>query len=126
MPSGDDVAQLLARIDALERRLSSQASKIGGAEPGGAPEPRAERERAAGRTRTAPEEELAGLASIESRADPPEDPSTPPATREAERSAGEDLARRRRKEALSHPNVNQALEILGGEILEIRPLGGGR
>jgi len=126
MPPGDDVAQLLARIDALERRLSSQASKIAGAEPGGTPEPQPERTPGGGRRRAAPEEEPPGLAGIESRADPPEDPSTPPATREAERSAGEDLARRRRKEALSHPNVNQALEILGGEILEIRPLGGGR
>ncbi len=31
--------------------------------------------------------------------------------------------RRRRKEALDHPAVNAALEILEGEILEIRPLG---
>ena len=38
----------------------------------------------------------------------------------------DDPAVRQRKEALSHPNVNQALEILGGEILEIRPVGGGR
>jgi hypothetical protein len=41
------------------------------------------------------------------------------------RAAGPDpLAQRRRKEALDHPAVNQALEILEGEILEIRPLGG--
>ena len=32
---------------------------------------------------------------------------------------------RRRREALSHPAVNAALEILGGEVVEIRPLGGG-
>jgi DNA polymerase-3 subunit gamma/tau len=37
-----------------------------------------------------------------------------------------DLARRRRQEALDHPAVNDALEILGGEIVEIRPVGGGR
>jgi hypothetical protein len=48
------------------------------------------------------------------------------ATPEPDGDPGEDLARRRRKEALSHPNVNQALEILGGEIVEIRPLGGSR
>jgi hypothetical protein len=48
------------------------------------------------------------------------------ATPETDGGHGEDLARQRRKEALSHPNVNQALEILGGEIVEIRPLGGGR
>jgi DNA polymerase-3 subunit gamma/tau len=37
-----------------------------------------------------------------------------------------DLARRRRQSALDHPNLNDALEILGGEIVEIRPVGGGR
>jgi DNA polymerase-3 subunit gamma/tau len=36
----------------------------------------------------------------------------------------EELRRQRQKEALNHPTVNDALEILGGEILEIRPLGG--
>ncbi len=34
-------------------------------------------------------------------------------------------ARRRRQEALGNPSVNAALEILGGEIVEIRPLGDG-
>ncbi len=34
-----------------------------------------------------------------------------------------ELARRRRQEALQHPAVNAAMEILGGEIVEIRPLG---
>jgi len=42
----------------------------------------------------------------------------------AARSAESDLGRRRRQEALDHPAVNDALEILGGEIVEIRPLGG--
>jgi DNA polymerase-3 subunit gamma/tau len=37
----------------------------------------------------------------------------------------EDLARRRRREALDHPAVNAALEILGGEVVEIKPLGAG-
>ena len=37
------------------------------------------------------------------------------------RGEGTDAARRR--EALNHPAVNSALEILDGEILEIRPLG---
>jgi len=31
--------------------------------------------------------------------------------------------RQRRREALAHPAVNAALEILGGEVVEIRPLG---
>jgi len=31
---------------------------------------------------------------------------------------------RLRREALDHPTVNRTLEILGGEVLEIRPLGG--
>ena len=34
-------------------------------------------------------------------------------------------ARRQRQEALQHPAINDALDILRGEILEIRPLGGG-
>ena len=38
-------------------------------------------------------------------------------------AAGDEEARRRRKDALDHPAVNAALEILEGEILEIRPLG---
>jgi hypothetical protein len=33
---------------------------------------------------------------------------------------------RRRREALDHPAVNAALEILGGEVVEIKPLGGTR
>ena len=37
-----------------------------------------------------------------------------------------DGARRSRQEALEHPAVNDALEILGGEILEIRSLGDSR
>jgi DNA polymerase-3 subunit gamma/tau len=41
----------------------------------------------------------------------------------APRATGPDpLAQRRRQEALNHPTVNQALEILEGEILEIKPL----
>ena len=44
----------------------------------------------------------------------------------SDRAAEESVARERRREALSHPAINTALEILGGEILEIRPLGGER
>jgi DNA polymerase-3 subunit gamma/tau len=45
--------------------------------------------------------------------------------RPATQAAGPDPdAKRRRQEALNHPAVNQALEILKGEIVEIRPLGG--
>jgi DNA polymerase III subunit gamma/tau len=48
-----------------------------------------------------------------------------PAAEGAPRAAGPDpLAQRRRQEALNHPAVNQALEILQGEIIEIKPLGG--
>jgi DNA polymerase-3 subunit gamma/tau len=43
----------------------------------------------------------------------------------ADATAESDLARRRRQEALDHPAVNDALDILGGEIVEIRPVGGG-
>jgi DNA polymerase-3 subunit gamma/tau len=42
--------------------------------------------------------------------------SAPPAARERVRS--------QRREALNHPSVNAALEILEGEIVDIRPLGG--
>ena len=42
--------------------------------------------------------------------------------RAAPAEAEEDL-RRRRRDALAHPAVNAALEILGGEVLEIRTLG---
>jgi DNA polymerase-3 subunit gamma/tau len=39
-------------------------------------------------------------------------------------NGGSETARKRRQEALSHPAVNAALEVLGAEIVEIRPLGG--
>jgi hypothetical protein len=39
--------------------------------------------------------------------------------------ADEEAVRKRRREALAHPAVNTALEILGGEVLEIRTLGDG-
>ena len=45
--------------------------------------------------------------------------------RPAGRRQDEEDARRRRKAALDHPVVNATLEILEGEILEIRPLGSG-
>jgi len=202
MPPGDDVAKLLAKIDALERRLSSEASGTPGSGSGGTLELEAPPAPAASRRRAKPKAEPSGTAGSESRPPLPEDPSTPPAiiydrlcalaqernrglfaalegghlvareegriqielptsvatrrlqgrigeleevcerlfgrptkvtltarenaTPRPEHGPGQDRARRQRKEALSHPNVNQALEILGGEIVEIRPLGGGR
>jgi len=42
----------------------------------------------------------------------------------AAKAADGELARKRRQDALAHPAVNAALEILGAEIGEIRPLGG--
>jgi DNA polymerase-3 subunit gamma/tau len=39
--------------------------------------------------------------------------------------AGEEAIRQRRRDALAHPAVNTALEILGGEVVEIRTLGDG-
>jgi hypothetical protein len=53
-----------------------------------------------------------------------EDGTAPPAARVGP-PRDSDLARRRRQDALRHPSVNRALEILGGEIVDIRPLGGG-
>jgi hypothetical protein len=60
----------------------------------------------------------------------PEAPAAPrPAAALGARSprsdAEEEAARRRRREALDHPAVNAALEILGGDVVEIRPLGAG-
>jgi DNA polymerase-3 subunit gamma/tau len=53
------------------------------------------------------------------------DASSAAAGASAARSSGDgELARKRRQEALAHPAVNAALEILGGEIDEIRTLGG--
>jgi DNA polymerase-3 subunit gamma/tau len=52
----------------------------------------------------------------------PDAPAAPPVERS---EADEEHLRRRRREALDHPAVNAALEILGGEVLEIRPLGTG-
>jgi DNA polymerase-3 subunit gamma/tau len=37
-----------------------------------------------------------------------------------------EIARQRRQAALNHPSVNVAMEVLGGEIVDIRPVGGGR
>ena len=36
--------------------------------------------------------------------------------------ADSDLAKRRTQEALRHPGINDALELLGGEIVDIRPI----
>jgi DNA polymerase-3 subunit gamma/tau len=201
MPPGDDVAQLLARIDALERRLSGRPTETPGSGTGGG-EPQAPRARDPSRGRAETSAKPTGTAGTESGVDLPEDPGTPPpivydrlralarerdrglfadleggrlvareegririelptdvAARRLQSRIGEleevserffgrptqvtltardrdtsgpengpeeDRARQQRKDALSHPNVNQALEILGGEIVEIRPLGGGR
>ena len=51
--------------------------------------------------------------------------ATPEAPSIAQASSAEAL-RRVRQQALSHPAVNAALEVLEGEIVEIRPLGGSR
>jgi hypothetical protein len=49
----------------------------------------------------------------------------PPGAAAPRSDADEETARRRKREALDHPAVNAALEILGGDVVEIRPLGGG-
>ena len=48
-----------------------------------------------------------------------------PAQAAAKAAGDSELARKRRQDALAHPAVNAALEILGAEIDEIRPLGSG-
>ncbi len=51
----------------------------------------------------------------------------PPAAASAENGAPDpELLRQRRQDALNDPAVGRALEILGADIVEIRPLGGGR
>jgi DNA polymerase III subunit gamma/tau len=37
-----------------------------------------------------------------------------------------EVVRQRRQAALNHPSVNVAMEVLGGEIVDIRPVGGGQ
>jgi DNA polymerase-3 subunit gamma/tau len=59
---------------------------------------------------------------------PPDEPPAPhPAAalgaRAPRSDADEEAARRRRRAALDHPAVNAALEILGGDVVDIRPLG---
>jgi DNA polymerase-3 subunit gamma/tau len=47
----------------------------------------------------------------------------PSSAAQGARAATKEAAESRRRDALNHPAVNEALEILDGEILEIRPLG---
>ncbi|HKJ25854.1 MAG TPA: hypothetical protein VKB65_13600, partial [Myxococcota bacterium] len=51
-------------------------------------------------------------------------PGAGPAPRPAVPPPDSDLARRRRADALRHAGINDAIDVLGGEILEIRPLTG--
>jgi DNA polymerase-3 subunit gamma/tau len=55
-----------------------------------------------------------------------EDDAPAAAATSAGTAAQNDAARQRKKEALEDPAVGRALEILGADIVEIRPLGGGR
>ena len=54
----------------------------------------------------------------------PDGGTATPAAQSAGPPPDSDLARKRKADALKHPGVNEALDILGGEILDIRPLGG--
>jgi DNA polymerase-3 subunit gamma/tau len=217
MPDGDDVARLLVRLDALEKRLTGADGAEGGAPPeasGSAPATGKPRSGPARRSEAAPADASASRAqrAQASRSEPPasEDervgeriPSGPlaaaldrlrafaranqpgifaaldgaellertadqlrirvpepfAARRLRERqdavdalaasffgratrvviedapgaaadgagaAAQSDAARQRRQEALNDPAVGRALEILGADIVEIRPLGGGR
>jgi DNA polymerase-3 subunit gamma/tau len=77
LPASDDVGALLARLDALERRLAGGVSGGppggGAASPGGGPAPGAPARRAAGRGR-------AEGSSAEARAEPPRAAAAPTAT----------------------------------------------
>jgi DNA polymerase-3 subunit gamma/tau len=204
MPDGDDVGRLLARLDALERRLAGGGGAEGGAPPAaGGPAPAAKPGRSSGgagprRSESAPAEgdatpatppgPDAPLAAVLDRlrafartAEPGifaaldgaelversderlcirvSEPFAARRLRErqgaldalaagffgrpAVRVAIEDApaagsapargaapsgeaARQRRQEALNDPAVGRALDILGADIVEIRPLGGNR
>jgi len=204
MPAADDVAQLLGRLDALERKLGSGsgAGSEGGAPPGaptGSLEEKARRprraapaENAAPAIPQAPEaaqsgadaplpvvfdrlrafareqspaihaalgggrlvergesglriavaerfaadrlrEKSAQLEQIASRffgcPTPVRieiDEGAPPDDVDGAPRADPEALRRRRQAAINNPGVGRALEIMRGEILEIRPLGGGR
>jgi DNA polymerase III subunit gamma/tau len=199
MPDGDDVGRLLARLDALERRLAGEGGADGGAPPaaasGSAP--------ASGKPRAGPARRSDAAPPEDARPAPP-DADAPPAAvldrlrafaratepsifaaldgaelversderlrirvpeqfaarRLRERQTGLDAlaasffgratrvqiedtpaggsvpapgaapsgetARQRKQEALNDPAVGRALEILGADIVEIRPLGGDR
>jgi DNA polymerase-3 subunit gamma/tau len=52
-------------------------------------------------------------------------PAAPLGARAPRSDAEQEAARRRRRAALDHPAVNAALEILGGDVVDVRPLGGG-
>ena len=197
-PAGDDVAQLLERLDALERRLAGESGPQGGPTGGspGRPEPaaRSKKRAPAGPADAAPAGEpvpshepgapgavvfdrlrafvgkenpglfaaleggrlversedrlrlavprrfsaqrlrdrldaLSGLCGqffgrpvgVEIDSDEAEDGGS---AGDAGRSP--EALRRLRQDALNHPAVNTALEVLEGEIEEIRPLGDGR
>jgi DNA polymerase-3 subunit gamma/tau len=200
LPAGDDVARLLTRLDALERRLSGAAP--GGDEGAGGGSPAAGRGAGGRRARTpaaepsesAPPAPAGELAAEDAGAPPPEAPLpvvferlraftakhaprlsaeldggsllevgaervrlaaptrfaaqrlagrrealeelcgrffgrgvrvevvSPEAAAEAAAESDSEAARRLRQEALAHPAVGLALEVLEGEIAEIRPL----
>jgi len=54
------------------------------------------------------------------------DDEAPAGAQAGDREAGREEQRRRRQQALNHPAINIALEELGGEIVDIRPLGDSR
>ena len=199
MPDGDDVGRLLARLDALERRLAGEGGADGGTPPaatsGSAP--------ASGKPRAGPARRSDAAPAEDTRPAPPEAGAPPAAVldrlrafaratepsifaaldgaelvernderlrirvpepfaarRLRERQGALDAlaasffgsatrvqiddtpaggsapapgaapsgetARQRKQEALNDPAVGRALEILGADIVEIRPLGGGR
>jgi DNA polymerase-3 subunit gamma/tau len=196
MADGDDVGRLLARLDALERRLAGEGGAEGGAPPAaGGPAPAAggsERPRSGGGTRRSesaiadspqaapPAAVLDRLRAFARAAEPSifaaldgaeliersdeqlriRVPEPFAARRLRERQSALDAlaasffgratrvsiedapaagsapapgaaptgeaARQRKQQALNDPAVGRALEILGADIVEIRPLAGGR
>jgi len=85
LPSGEEVASLLARIDGLERRLGGAASTGPGSGGGGTPQPSTEAPSGPARQR-APRAPATGAAEARASAAPrpgPEETSSPPPARSA-------------------------------------------
>jgi len=115
LPAGDDVARLLARLDALERRLSGGGPDGGGEGSGGGPRAgggSARRTRRAGGARAAPPLESPAHQGAPDDAAPPP-PETPP-----DAGAPPALVFERLRAFASKRNARLAAALDGGRLVE--------